>query len=106
MSDEVMQTFTNSLMNLLRPICEVRQILAEEDRIAVNDGLARIGDKSEVVALGEMAQVLARDIIIVLRDSYEDDLACASMAARLEEAEKDLAVVLDEIRQRSFNGSF
>jgi hypothetical protein len=73
-------------------------LLAEEDKNAINGGLAKIFEKTEAVALGETIQVLAHDVIFVLRYSYEDDPACASMVVRLEEAEHDLAVLLNEVR--------
>ncbi len=90
--------FIQSVTSVLRPICEVRSMLVPEDKIAVNDGLARIGEKSEVIALGEMVQSLARDIILVLRCSYEENPACASMVVRLEEAERNLVATLADMR--------
>ncbi len=92
--------FTDSVINLLRPICQVREMLAEEDKDAINAGLARICEKSEVVTLGEMVQSLARDVVLVLRYSYEEDPACASMAVKIEEAEGVFAVLLNEVRRR------
>ncbi len=91
--------FIETLTSVLRPICEVRQMLAEEDRTAINMGLARIYEKSDVVALGESIRALARDVILVIHYSYEEHPACASMVVRLEEAEQNLAVLLDDVRK-------
>ncbi len=91
--------FIQSVTSVLRPICEVRSMLVPEDKIAVNDGLARIGEKGDVIGLGESTQALALDVILILQDWYGHNAACVSMSLRLAEAERDLVAALEEIRQ-------
>ncbi len=92
--------FTESAISVLRFICQTKTMLAEEDRTAIDGGLVRICEKNEVSALGEAVKSLAHDVILVLRYSYEEDPACASMAVKLEEAEGGFAVLLNEVRKR------
>ncbi len=89
----------DSVISVLRFICETKPLVAEEDRIAIDGGLVRICEKNEVIALGEAVKSLAHDLTIVLRYSYEEHPGCASMVVKLEEAEQELAVVLDEIKE-------
>ena len=91
--------FIQSVTSVLRPICEVRQMLAEEDKTAINEGLTRICEKSEIVTLGEMVQCLALDVILILQDWYSENAACVSMSLRIAEAERDLVAALEEIKQ-------
>ncbi len=91
--------FIETLTSVLRPICEVRQMLAEEDRTAINGGLARIYEKSDVIALGESTQALALDVILILQDWYRENAACVSMSLRIAEAERYLVATLEEIKQ-------
>ena len=92
--------FTDSVLSVLRFVCQTKTMVAEEDRTAINDGLVRICEQNDVIALGEMVQSLARDVVLVLRYSYEEDPACASMAVKIEEAEGVFAVLLNEVRRR------
>ncbi len=90
--------FTDSVLSVLRFICQTKPMVAEEDRIAIDGGLVRICEKSEIITLCESIRALAADIILVLRYSYGEDPGCASMAVRLEEAERNLVAMLDDVR--------
>ncbi len=73
-------------------------MLAEEDKTAINEGLARICEKNDVIALGEMTQCLALDVILILQDWYRENAACVSMSLRLAEAERDLVTTLADVK--------
>ena len=63
-----------------------------DDRNADGTALLR---SSVVVSMGELAQGLTRDMVKNLRSCAD----CATMIVELHEAEEELAIVLDEIRQ-------
>ena len=90
--------FLESVKSVLRPICEVRSMLVPEDEISVDDGLVRVCEKSEVIALGEMVLSLAHDLRVILGTWYSDNAACVRMSESLAEAEKNLMAVLDDVR--------
>jgi len=90
--------FLESVKSVLRPICEVRSMLVPEDEISVDDGLVRVCEKSEVIALGEMVLSLAHDLRVILGTWYSDNAACVSMGVRIAEAERDLMATLDNVR--------
>ncbi len=85
----------DSVISVLRFICETKPLVAEDDRIVIDGGLVRICEKNDVIALGEAVKSLAHDLTVVLRYSYEEHPGCASMVVKLEEAEQNLAVMLD-----------
>ena len=88
----------DSIISVLRFICETKPLVAEDDRIVIDGGLVRICEKNEVIALGETVRSLAADIRVILGTWYLDDGACVRMSESIAEAEKNLGAVLDEVR--------
>ncbi len=116
-------SFNHCLLRAIYAVCAGLQMLPSQEKGPVVEQLTTIHGKicnrplddrsatgltllplSVSVDGGEMVQKLARDIAVALRGS--EHLASATMIVELENAERDLAAVLDEIRQRSFNRRF
>jgi hypothetical protein len=104
---------------MMYAVCEGIQMLPSQEKVPVVDQLITLHGKmhnvplddqnadgtvllrsSDVVTIGEMVQVLARDIVAILRAWYAEDTACTTMIVELEESERDFTAVLDTVRQR------
>ncbi len=101
--------FSNSLTNLIRPICEAVHLVPPEEKSAAIEGLKKIYRKincplneqntDKVVAIGDTTRILAGDLAFLLRRWHYDDVACEKKIIELDVAAGNLAVVMEEIKE-------